>query len=213
MKEFVYKNEWVEEDAEKDDDTRIANEVLKAMNAINPDLEFTIEKEKDFENERLPTLGFELWSEKERIRHSYYEKEMRSQVLTEKRSSQSENQKFAILTNELNRRLQMMDDGISVEEQVEKINHFTQQLINSGYQWGQIREIVVSSLKGFQKKEMRKKERGEARYRKSENTLEERKKLIEKARSSWRLKYVCSHSCSALLRRRRSSQPTRSKPP
>ena len=44
------------------------------MNAINPDLEFTIEKEKDFENERLPTLGFELWSEKERIRHSYYEK-------------------------------------------------------------------------------------------------------------------------------------------
>ena len=91
-KKFVYRSDWEKEDDEKDDDTRIANEVLKAMNAINPDLEFTIEKEKDFENGRLPTLGFELWSEKEKIRHSYYEKEMRSQVLTEKRSSQSENQ-------------------------------------------------------------------------------------------------------------------------
>ena len=113
------------------------------MNAINPDLEFTIEKEKDFENGRLPTLGFELWSEKEKIRHSYYEKEMRSQVLTEKRSSQSENQKFAILTNELNRRLQMMDSDISIDEQVEKINHFTQQLINSGYQWGQTNVVYA----------------------------------------------------------------------
>ena len=132
-------------------------------------------------NRRLPTLGFELWSEKDRIRHSYYEKEMRNQVLTEKRSSQSENQKFAILTNELNRRLQMMDENITEKEQVEKINHFTQQLINSGYQWGQTRDIIVSSLKGFMKKEMRRKESGEIRYRKAEETLEERirRKLTE----------------------------------
>ena len=103
-------------------------------------------------------------------------------MLTEKRSSQSENQKFAILTNELQRRLQMMDDWISTEEHIEKIDHFTQQLINSGYQWGQIREIIVSSIKGFLKKEMRKKEKEEGRrYRRGDETLENRlrKKLIE----------------------------------
>ena len=179
---FVYKDEWKEEDERRDDDERIAEEILKAMNAINEDLEFTIEKESDFENKRLPTLGFELWSTKERLRHSYYEKGMRSQVLTEKRSSQSENQKFAILTNELHRRLQMMDDWIETEEQIEKIDHFTQQLINSGYQWGQIREVVVSSLKGFLKKEMRRREKEEERrYRRGDETLESRlkKKLIE----------------------------------
>ena len=151
------------------------------MNSINPDLEFTIEMESDFENNRLPTLGFEMWSTREKIRHSYYEKGMRSQVLTQKRSSQSENQKYAILTNELNRRLMMMDEEITVQERVSKIDHFTQQLINSGYQWAQIRDVVVSSLKGFLKKEVKRKEREERKYRTSAETLEERirKSLIE----------------------------------
>ena len=54
------------------------------MNSINPDLEFTIEIEGDFENKRLPTLRFEIWSTKEKIRHSYCKKGMRSKVLTEK---------------------------------------------------------------------------------------------------------------------------------
>ena len=72
---------------------------------MNRDLEFTIEKEKDFENTKLPALGFELGSTKESVRHSYFEKPMRSQVLNEKRSCQSENQRFAILTNELHRRM------------------------------------------------------------------------------------------------------------
>ena len=99
-----------------------------------------------------------MWSTKEKIRHSYFEKEMRSQVLTQKRSSQSENQKCAILTNELNRRLSMMDEEITMEERIEKIDHFTQQLINSGYQWAQIREIIVSSLKGYLKKEIKRRE-------------------------------------------------------
>ena len=49
------------------------------MNYINPDLEFTIEKESDFQNVRLPTL--EIWSTNEKIRH----------------------QKFARLTNEQNK--------------------------------------------------------------------------------------------------------------
>ena len=88
------------------------------MNSINPELELTIDMEADIPNNCLPTLGFKLWSTRE-IRHSYCEKSMRSQVLTEKRSAQSENQKFAILTNELNRRLQMMESEVEIEEQVE----------------------------------------------------------------------------------------------
>ena len=68
----------------------------------------------------------------------------------------------------------MMDENIEVEEQIEKINHFTQQLINSGYQWGQIREIIVSSLRGFNTKELRRKERKEERYKRAEETLSDR---------------------------------------
>ena len=71
----MFKEEWEEEDKSRDDDERIAEEFLTAMNQINPDLQFTIEKETDFHNNRLPTVGFELWSTREKIRHSYYEKE------------------------------------------------------------------------------------------------------------------------------------------
>ena len=81
---FEYKKEWEVEDSDRDDDERIAKEILKAMNSINKDLEFTIEKETDFQNAKLPTLGFELWSTRESLRHSYFEKPMKSQVLTEK---------------------------------------------------------------------------------------------------------------------------------
>ena len=95
-------------------------ETNKAMNSINHDLKFTIENEEDFVNKRLPTLSFEMWSCKEGIRTSYFEKEMRSQTLTMKRSSQSENSKISILTNELNRRFQMMDTEITIEEKKKK---------------------------------------------------------------------------------------------
>ena len=112
------------------------------------------QSEADFENGRLPTLAFEIWSTKEGIRHSYYEKGMRSQILTQKRSSQAENSKFSILTNELARRFEMLDSKIDTEEKTSIVDHFTQQLWNSGYSRQQIREVIVSSVKGFERKEL-----------------------------------------------------------
>ena len=124
-RKFVYDERWREQDESEDRIERTMREVNKAMNCVNHDLKFTLEHESQFENKRLPTLAFELWSEKGGIRHSYFEKKMRSQILTMKESSQSENSKFSILTNELNRRFQMMDDQIEIEEKIEKVNHFS----------------------------------------------------------------------------------------
>ena len=158
-KSFEFKKEWVEQDEKMDKEERTVHELRLAMNSVNDDLKFTMEREKDFSTGRLPTLAFEIWSSVEGIRHSYYEKPMRNQVLTEKRSSMSEHSKMAILTNELNRRFLMMDDGIPTEEKIEKIDQYTQQLYNSGYAWPQIRDIIVSSLKGLQKIEIKRKEK------------------------------------------------------
>ena len=47
----------------------------------------------------------------------------------------------------------MMDEKVTVEERVAKVNQFTQQLINSGYEWNQAGEIIVSALKGMKKQE------------------------------------------------------------
>ena len=179
-REFIYDEKWVREDEEITDKDRTMREIIKAMNSVNKDLRFTMEHESEFPNSRLPTLAFEIWSTKEGVRHSYYEKPMRNQVLTMKRSSMSENSKNSILTNELNRRFLMMDDKIELEEKIEKVNQFCQQLINSGYNWGQIREIVVSSLRSAVKVE-KQIESGENRYRTGEESLivRLRKKLLD----------------------------------
>ena len=185
-KEFMYKEEWDKEDKESgvSHKKRTEVEVRKLMNSINSDLKFTTESEVDFENGKLPTLSFQLWSEYEGIRHTYFEKEMRAQVLTMQKSSQGEQSKISILVNELVRRFEVMDDKLEIGEQIKIIDHFTTQLKNSGYSYKESREIVTSALKGIvRKKENRK---GELkRYKSSGETLESRiqKKLLEA--STW----------------------------
>ena len=173
---------WKKEDEERNRCKKelTQTEIQKLMNDINIDLRFTTEREEDFDNRRLPTLSFEMWCDPEGIRHSYFEKPMRSQILTMNRSSQAENSKFSILVNELSRRFEMMDNKITTEEKIETIDHFTQQLVNSEYNEKQIKEIIVSSLKGIKRKE-RKVEERKSRYRSAEESLMERlnKKLLE----------------------------------
>ena len=78
----------------------------------------------------------------------------------------------------------MLDRKIELSEKIDIINHFTQQLKNSGYQNDQIRDIVTSGLKGICRKEERKRNL-EHRYKSSQETLEARqyKKLTES--TSW----------------------------
>ena len=59
--------------------------------------------------------------------------------------------------NELTRRFEELGAKIELEEKIEIINHYTQQLLNSGYSVDKIRDIIVSSLKGIQRKEEKRK--------------------------------------------------------
>ena len=183
---FIYSDnmeDYIETDIEENM-KRTEVEIDKAMNFISSDLKFTTETERDFRKKRLPTLSFETWSTKNGIRHSYFEKDMRSQILTQKMSSQSEQSKFNILVNELHRRFEVLDSKVEITEKIEIIDHFVLQLVNSDYSFDQIKNIVESGLKGIIRKEQRKKERAN-RYRKGEETLveRERKKLLEN--TSW----------------------------
>ena len=75
----------------------------------------------------------------------------------------------------------MMDKNIDIEEKIDVVNHFTQQLVNSGYNDTKIKEIVISSLKGIVRKEKKRIEDGQSRYRSAEESLMDRlnKKLLE----------------------------------
>ena len=52
----------------------------------------------------------------------------------------------------------MLEDDIEEEEKISIVDHFCQQLINSGYCHDKAREIVLSGLKGIQRKESGRKE-------------------------------------------------------
>ena len=100
--------------------------------------------------------------------------------MTMARSSQSENSKISISVNELNCRFEMMDNNISDEEKIAEVDHYIQQLVNSEYSVSQIRDIVMSSIRRLQKREIKMKERSN-RYRSAEESLESRikKKFLE----------------------------------
>ena len=136
-------------------------------------MKFTTEVEEDFDCLRLPTLSFEVWSNSNGIMHSYYEKPMRCQTLTGEKSSQSDQSKYSILVNELARRFEVMSESVTIEERISTIDHFTQQLKNSGYEFKQSREIVLSMLKGWRRKEERRKDQ-EKRYLSAKDTLLQR---------------------------------------
>jgi hypothetical protein len=77
-----------------------------------------------------------------------------------------ERQRMDILSNELIRRLSNIGEGIGQAEKTGVVNHYTKQLKNSEYGRAQIREIIISGVRGFERKVERRKAAGESFYRK-----------------------------------------------
>ena len=185
--EFVHKKDWEDEDTEagENDTVRMSKECLKAMNSVNKDLKFTVETTSDFKKNKLPTLDFEIWVENGVIKHSYYEKSMKTQLVIMRRSAMSERQKMDILSNEIIRRLSNIGEGLDQSEKIEVIDQYTRQLKNSEYGRCQIRDIIVSGLKGYLRKAERRKLAGERFYRKASETLKGRMKKKLTAKTTW----------------------------
>ena len=157
-------------------------QILIAMNSINTDLEFTMETHLDFEDKRLPTLSFSLWPGQRCMHHSYFEKHMRNQVLVVERTAMGRQSIMSIMSNELMRRLQVIDDRLDIQETINVVENYVQQLVNSEYNWKQIREICVSALIGYKRQETLRKLKKRPKYRSGVQSLKSRidKKISEK---------------------------------
>ena len=150
-KKFEWNEEAEMEDKERklqgeDEDMFMARLFLPVMNSINKDLTFTAEVAGDFSTKKLPTLDFNLWmKEDQSLSHSYFEKEMKSQILLEKESAMGMKQKYCINSNELTRRLYVIDgeEEKGEEEITNTIEYFTRQLKNSGWDRLEAKEMVV----------------------------------------------------------------------
>ena len=152
------------------------------MNSVNEDLDFTMELSKDFEDQRLPTLSFSLWEGEKGLEHSYFEKSMRNQTLVVERTAMGRHSIMNIMSNELIRRLEVLDETLEKKEVLSVINKYTQQLKNSEYNWKQMQDIIVSAIKGYKRKMKMRKESGKPRFRSGLQSLESRvnNKLNEK---------------------------------
>ena len=167
--------------------SRMRRICMPAMNAINPDLQFTAEIPEDYKDGKVPTLDFKAWQMKDyRLNHSYFEKEMRTPYVIMKKSAISDHSRYNILANELVRRLSNIKIEENSHEEVEEvIEHFITQCKTSGYSRHETREGVISGIKGWKRKHQRRERDGQQFYRSARSTLAMRtkKKLTEK--TSW----------------------------
>ena len=139
VKKLVVVEEAVEEDEKlkregETTNARMARILLPAMNAINSDLSFTVEIGEDFKDQRLPTLDCKLWfNEDWSLNHTYFEKEMKSQMMIPEKSAMPETQRMNILSNDLVRRVSNVKLEQAEEGKVLRIvDQYTGQLKTSG---------------------------------------------------------------------------------
>ena len=81
-------------------------------------------------NKQLPTLDMKMWmKENYMISNAYYKKDVKSQVLLDKDSAMSIQQKHSILANEVTRRLYNLDSRMDdLDHEVSAVlEDFTQQ--------------------------------------------------------------------------------------
>ena len=192
-KEFTWTAEAEEEDREKeengeDDDMFMARLCLPVMNSINEDLTFTAEVAGDFPTKKLPTLDFNLWMKEDlSLSHSYFEKEMKSQILLEKESAMGMKQKYCINANELTRRLYVVDeeDEGGENEVLKIIEDFTRQLKNSGWERKEAKEMVTSGYVAWKRRIRRRQEEGSELYRSAASSLQTRTRRKLTGKEDW----------------------------
>jgi hypothetical protein len=174
--EFIFSEEQLKTDNEENlpDNVRMAQRCLSAMNSVNVNLRFTTEAPEDFDNNRLPTLDFVIWMLAGLLYHTYYEKAMKNQLTVMQRSEMSENQKMAILSNELVRRVSNIHRDVLEEELEGVTEHYISQLKSSGYSRKQARETVVCGLVGWRRKMERREKKGQKQYMEANETLVKR---------------------------------------
>ena len=79
-----------------------------------------------------------------------------------------------IMSNEIIRRMEVTSADLCTQEKIKIIDKFTQQLVNSDYNWKQCHDIVISGLKGWLRKVEKNKRTNKPRYRSGLGSLKYR---------------------------------------
>ena len=154
------------------------------MGGLEGYLTFTMETEEDFQNNWLPTLDTELKVDSSNIiMYRFFEKPTNPNTVLHFRTAMAEDSKIRSLTNEVIRRLLTTGEMISDTARCQILDSFAQKMMNSGYGLMQIRRVILSGIKGYEKMVKKSKAGGRSLHRSSgeSSTARARKKLTEKS--------------------------------
>ena len=184
---MVFRMCWQKEErTEKVDlEMKTAGEMKKIMDSIFSNLQFEMETPKMFENNRLPTLDFEMYTLREKIVYSYYQKPVAKKTLILRKSALGENVKVSSLTQNMIRRMKNTSEDVPDEERRKIVDNFYWQLKISGYSDEQSRKIIKAGLIGYEKLLLKCKQGNAKLHRSAEEGWETRKKKKLLGKSNW----------------------------
>ena len=186
MGRIKYCKRWEQEDMGLSG-LEISKRILAGtMGGLEDYLTFTMETEEDFENGWLPTLDAELKVNlRNIIEYRFFEKPTNPNTVLHSRTAMAEDSKVRSLTNELIRRMLTTSRSTTKEARNKILDDMAQKMANSGYGMRQIRRVLLSGIKGYEKMVRLDKKgvRKTHRTAKESNKTRASKKLTEK--SEW----------------------------
>ena len=146
-------NEDIQEGVEELEVTRRI--IHESMQEVFHFLKFTTEVGEGEEG-WLPTLDTRIRVEESNlVSFSYYEKPTVTNVMVQRRSAMEENSKVQIIANDMVRRLANTDPRQGKKEHCRVVNMFAQKLLTSGYSQEQARRIILSGIRGWERRKIR----------------------------------------------------------
>ena len=184
--ELWFSREWEQEDQLLSPIERTKRAVFGSMQGIIQCLSFTVETEEDFQDGWLPTLDFKLRVNNNNvIEYAFYEKPMASNQCLQTDTALNQNCLIRSLGNEVIRRLDAFNETVGIEMKVEALDIFCQKMINSGHSISTVRSVLVSGVKGYDRRVARCKASGIPLHRSAAQSSGARrtKKLL--AKTQW----------------------------
>ena len=185
--ELIYKKTWEREDRmEGVDELQVTRRVIdRSMQEVFHFLKFTTEVGEE-EGGWLPTLDLKIRvEESNQVSFSYYEKPTVTNVMVQRRSAMEENNKIQILVNDMVRRLANTDPRRSKEEHCRVVDMFAQKLLTSGYSQNQARKIILSGIRGWERRRIRARNEGRRVYRTAKQSAAGRSRRKVLGKSTW----------------------------
>ena len=131
----------------RDDEERTREEICKSLNSVMDFLQFTVETQKDFVNNMLPTLDIQIRVESNGLlTYKHFTKPTNNNILLQKGTALSDETVFSSLRQELIRRMKNTSMDIDLDTRIEIIEEFIQILVNGGHKYSYIKAIVLQAL-------------------------------------------------------------------